>query len=88
MEGSRIESARQIVLATLARLGQPQVDRGQVKETTLLRDREHVGRRFQYEKIRAIWFADEAAIAFFDDDGNFLESVAVDQASPTGQAAA
>jgi hypothetical protein len=88
MEGSRIESARQIVLATLARLVQPQVDGGQVKETALLRDREHIGRRFQYEKIRAIWFADEAAIAFFDDDGNFLESVDVERSSPTGQAAA
>ncbi len=88
MEISQIESARQIVLATLARLGTPQVDGAKIKETALLSDRDHPGRRFQFEKIRAIWFADAGAIEFFDDDGNLLETVHVRPPAPSGQAAA
>jgi len=88
MEGSQIELARQIVLATLSRLGTPQVDGAQVKETTLLGDRNDLGRRFQFEKIRAIWFAEASAIQFFDDDGNLLESVDVQRSVSDGQAAA
>jgi hypothetical protein len=88
MEGSQVELARQIVLATLSRLSTPQIDGAAVKETALLGDRNDPGRRFQFEKIRAIWFADSSAIEFFDDDGNLLETVDVERSVPNGQAAA
>ena len=88
MEGSQVDLARQIVLATLARLGTPRIDRAEVKETALLGHRNDLGRRFQFEKIRAIWFVESSAIQFFDDDANLLESVDVQRSVADGQAAA
>ena len=87
METEMMERIRQTVLSTLARLGMPEADGVLLRETVLLHDRYHVGRRFQWEGLRAVWFAGAEAIEFFDEDGNFLESVKLDQ-PPAGQRAA
>jgi hypothetical protein len=74
---AQLEILREIVLRTLAELGIPDADWSLVSQTSLLRDAEHPGRRFQFDGIRAIWFSDRSEIDFFAEDGRLLTSVTV-----------
>jgi hypothetical protein len=77
---AQIEALRQVVLQTLVELGTPEADWSLVKQTTLLRDRDHPGKRFEFHGVRAIWYNDRNIIDFFTEDGRFLLTVPV--ASP------
>ena len=87
MERLAIQPIRQVVIDTLARLGAANPDSGSLLEKPLRYDPEHLGCRFQYRGIRAVWFADAEAVDFFADDGQLLATVAVPSHSAERQAA-
>jgi hypothetical protein len=87
MEKLPLQSIRQVVVETLARLGADDPDSGSLLEKPLRYDPEHLGCRFQYRGIRAVWFADTAAVDFFADDGQLLATVAVPAHSADRRAA-
>jgi hypothetical protein len=88
VDQEQLEYIRGVVLATLTELGMPEADWSLVSETTLLRDRSHPGRRFQYHAVRAVWFADARVIEFFSADGLFLKTVPLGPEKAPKQAAA
>ena len=75
MESFAIESVRQVVVDTLAQLGASSPEPGSLTEKSLRYDSAHCGYRFQYQQIRAVWFADAPAVDFFADDGRLLATV-------------
>mgnify|MGYP001021867084 CR=1 FL=1 len=81
MDSLPVDAIRHIVLATLGELKAAPADGTRLEERLLRRDPTHLGCRFQYDSIRAVWFADNPAIEFFNQDGQFLKSVPVDRES-------
>jgi len=78
---SEIEQVRRVVIETLPELGVDESDSSSVRETVLLRDAKHAGRRFLCERVRAVWFIDSPQIDFFSQDGVFLKAVSFADAS-------
>jgi hypothetical protein len=75
MASSSIEMVRAVVSSTLSEMGIAALERVLFDEKALHRDAEHVGRRFQCQRVRAVWFDDAEAVDFFADDGHLLVSV-------------
>lgn len=81
MDPLPVDLIRQFVLTTLGELKAAPPDGSRLEERLLRRDPTHLGCRFQYDSIRAVWFAGNNSIEFFSQDGQFLKSVPVDGAS-------
>lgn len=77
MDQVQLQILREIVLRTLAELGVPDADWSLVDQVMLQRDAKHFGRRFEFQGIRAVWFADRGMVDFFDEKGHLLTTMSV-----------
>jgi len=69
---AEFENVRRTVIRTFRELGVEDDGSSPLRETTILCDRSHAGRRFQCDDVRAVWFSGRDTIEFFSDDGEFL----------------
>lgn len=51
----------------------------EMSESILIRDGYYCGRRFKWGTLSAVWFAEEDQIKLFDDDGQLIESLAIEE---------
>lgn len=51
----------------------------EMSESILIRDGYYCGRRFKWGAFSAVWFAEEDQIKLFDEDGQLIESLAIDK---------
>lgn len=51
----------------------------EMSESILIRDGYYCGRRFVCGALSAVWFAEEDQIKLFDQDGQLVESLAIEQ---------
>ena len=61
------DQVRETVIATISDLGVGKPDL--LVETILLHDGFLVGRRFQFDAVKAIWFFEEEQVKFYGEDG-------------------
>lgn len=50
----------------------------EMRESILIRDGYYCGRRFLCGSLSAVWFAEEDQIKLFDQDGQLIESLAIE----------
>jgi hypothetical protein len=71
------ESIRDLVRRTLNELGL--ADAAPIGESFLTYAGYYVGREFKFAGIRAVWMASQGRIKFYDDDGQVLRVVDLDE---------
>jgi hypothetical protein len=72
-----IEFIRNLVSRTLEELGL--ADAAPNGESLLTLAGYYVGREFKFAGVRAVWTASQGQIKFYDDDGEVLRVVALDE---------
>jgi len=65
---------RRTINAAVADLGHKTKE---CKESVLIREGYFVGRKFCFEGVRAIWFAEEEIVKLYADDGQLLATLTV-----------
>ena len=73
MHETHVQTVRHLVMQTFTELGSESV--APPRETLLIRDGDYIGRRFDREKFRAVWFIEENQLKFSDQDGHVIRAV-------------
>ena len=70
-------SVRKVVLDTIAGWGVPSDRLRALAVTDIVRDSDAIGRRYEIDGFRAIWFWDRDVLVFSGRSGQLLKSVGV-----------
>ena len=71
------ESVRDIVVDTFSKLGKREDCLDCTSATDILCEGYRVGKRYELDGLRAIWFSDRDVIVFYRENGGLLRAVSV-----------
>jgi hypothetical protein len=90
-DASVTEGVRRLVAHAFDQLGaalSSPVERGEIRETILIRDGYYCGRRFETDSASAVWFVEENQVKFYRADGTVAQVLAPETLTPSVRAAA